>query len=151
MQTIQQKFPIIARALLGLAFSIFGLNGFLGFIPQPPHPGAAGDFLGALAATSYMFPLIKGTELVAGLLLLSNRFVPLALTLLAPVLVNIVAFHLFLDPKGIGIVVVLLAAELYLAWSYLHAFLPMLRAHTSPQTPRAASKIDEPARQRQVA
>src|SRR5687767_1451752 len=122
MNTMGRTFPSIARIFSGLAFTVFGLNGFFGFLPQPPHAGAAGSFLGALAATGYMFPLIKGTEVLGGLLLLGNRFVPLALTLLAPVLVNIFAFHLFLDPNGIGVAATLLAAEVYLAWSYRQAF-----------------------------
>ena len=123
----------IARILLGLVFFVFGLNGFLQFLPMGEHPGPAGAFLGALAATGYMFPLIKGTEVVTGLLLLSGRFVPLALTLLAPVLVNIAAFHFALDPKGAGLVVVLLALEGYLAWVNRAAFAPLFRAtSTSP-------------------
>jgi hypothetical protein len=132
----------IVRYLLGGAFTLFGLNGFLQFLPQPPAPAAAMSFGGALMATGYMFPLIKGTEVIAGLLLLSNRYVTLALALLAPVLVNIVAFHLFLAPAGLPIPIVLLAAELYLAWSYRDAYAPMLRARVEPsyaQQTRAAS------------
>ncbi|HVU02129.1 MAG TPA: DoxX family protein [Polyangiaceae bacterium] len=122
----------VARYLLGAGFTVFGLNGFLHFIPMPPPPPSAGAFLGALVATGYLFPLIKGTEIVAGLLLLSNRWVPLALTLLAPVLVNIVAFHAFLAPAGLALPLVLLAAELYAAWSYREAFAPMLAARVAP-------------------
>jgi hypothetical protein len=80
-----------------------------------------------------MFPFIKGTEVVAGLLLLSGRFVPLALTILAPVLLNIALFHFVLDPKGAGMVVVLLALEIYLAWTNRAAYAPLLRA--TPSTP----------------
>lgn len=122
----------IVRYLLGASFTLFGLNGFLHFLPQPPAPAAAMSFGAALAATGYMFPLIKGTEVIAGLLLLSDRYVTLALALLAPVLVNIVAFHAFLAPAGLAIPFVLLAAELYLAWSYRSAYLPMLRARQEP-------------------
>jgi hypothetical protein len=75
---------------------------------------------------------VKGTELVAGALLLSNRFVPLALAILAPVLVNIVAYHAFLAPSGIGIGLVLVALTLYLAWSYRAAYRPMLAARVAP-------------------
>ena len=75
---------------------MFGLNGFLNFIPQPPMSGPPANFVGALAATGYLLPLLKDTEVAAGALLLSNRFVPLALLILAPVVVNIVAFHAFL-------------------------------------------------------
>ena len=124
----------IARYALGGGFLLFGLNGFLQFLPAPPPPPTpALNFFTALVATGYMMPLIKGTEVVAGLLLLGNRFVPLALALLAPVLVNIVAYHLFLAPSGLIIAFAFLAAELWLAWSYRDAFAPMLRAHVEPQ------------------
>ncbi len=74
MNSISNKLPTVARILLGLPFFVFGLNGFLHFIPQPPMPGPAGAFAGALFASGYLFPLLKGTEVVASLLLLSNRF-----------------------------------------------------------------------------
>ena len=135
----------VARLILGAGFTVFGLNGFLHFIPMPPPPPAAGSFLGALIATGYLFPLIKGTEVVSGLLLLGNRYVPLALTLLAPVLVNIVAFHAFLAPAGLALPLVLLAAELYAAWSYRAAFAPMLAARV---TPTADSERSETVAQR---
>jgi uncharacterized membrane protein YphA (DoxX/SURF4 family) len=140
MTNITSKLPSVARVVLGLAFFVFGLNGFLHFIPQPPPPPAAGAFLGAMAATGYFFPLLKGTEVIVGLLLLSNRFVPLALAVLAPVLVNIVAFHLFLEgPSTLGLPLVLLALELYLARSYRDAFSSMLRTKTTPHAGSAAS------------
>lgn len=120
----------VARYVLGAAFTLFGLNGFFHFLPQPPSPPEAASFGAALFATGYMFPLIKGTEVVAGLLLLGNRFVPLALTLLAPVVVNILAFHAFLAPAGLALPIVLLIAQLYAAWSYRAAFAPMLQART---------------------
>jgi hypothetical protein len=117
----------------------FGLNGFLGFLPAQPAPTAEGGaFLGALAATGYMFPLIKGTEVIAGLLLLGNRYVPLALTLLAPVIVNIVAFHGLLSP-GLGLPLVVLSLALYLAWSYRDAYRGVLNAHARPAALRAPS------------
>jgi len=132
------KVTTAARVLQGAAFFTFGLNGFLHFLPNPPEPPAAGAFLGALFATGYMFPLIKGTEVLTGLLLLGNRYVPLALTLIAPVLVNIIAFHAFLAPAGILVPLALLSTELTLAWSYRGAFAPMLRARVE------VSSADEP-------
>src|SRR5512140_3264760 len=126
-----QKLSNVTRLVLGGGFTLFGLNGFFHFLPMPPAPPAAGTFLGALVATGYMFPLIKSTEVISGLLLLGNRYVPLALALLAPVLVNIVAFHAFLAPAGLALPLVLLAAELYTAWSYRDAFAPMLRARVA--------------------
>lgn len=138
---IRSKLPTVARTLLGLVFFVFGLNGFLGFIPQPPMSEGAGAFMGALAATGYMFPLIKGTEVVAGLLLLSGRFVPLALTLLAPIIVNIALFHIVLAPVNFPVVVMVLALELYLAWAYRDAFRGMLAAHATPAAGSAGSSL----------
>jgi hypothetical protein len=132
MNALTHRLPTVARWLLGAGFFVFGLNGFLHFLPPPPLPAAAGSFLGALVATGYMFPLIKGTEVLAGALLLGNRFVPLALALLAPVLVNIVAFHAALAPAGLALPLVLITAELYLAYAYRAAYAPMLRAQVQP-------------------
>jgi hypothetical protein len=129
------KLPTVARVLLGLVFFVFGLNGFLHFLPQPPMSGPPADFAGALFATGYMFPLIKGTEVVAGALLLGNRFVPLALALLAPVIVNILAFHAILVGAGVGLPIVLVVLELYLAYAYRDAFAPMLKAQVTPRAP----------------
>ena len=117
-----------ARFVLGLVFFVFGLNGFLHFIPQPPPSGAAGDFAGALFASGYFFPLLKGTEVIAGALLLAGRFVPLALAVLAPIVVNIVAFHAFLAPQGLPLAIVVLALEVGLAWAHRSVYRPMLRA-----------------------
>lgn len=125
------KLPMVARILLGLVFFVFGLNGFLQFLPQPETTAEGGAFMGALAATGYMFPLIKGTELVAGAMLLGNRFVPLALVLLAPILVNIFAFHAVLAP-GLGMPIVLIAIEIFLAYSYRDAFAGVLSAKSEP-------------------
>src|SRR5205823_3201049 len=96
--------PTIARILLGLMFTVFGLNGFLHFIPQPKDamPAGAAAFAGALMQTGYMMPLVMGTQLLTGILLLVNRFVPLALALLAPILVGIITFHIFLAPASIA-------------------------------------------------
>jgi len=123
--------PAAVRTLLGLTFFVFGLNGFLHFLPQPPMPAAAGGFVGGLASAPYFFPLLKGVEVAAGALLLSNRFVPLALTVLAPVVVNIVAFHVFLAPSPV-MVAFLLASEIYLAWVYRSAFRGVLASRNAP-------------------
>lgn len=125
------KIVTVSRIALGLLFAVNGLNGFLGLIPQPSVPEPASAFLGALAATGYMLPLLKGTELLTGLLLLANRFVPLALVLLAPVVVNIVAFHLFLAPPN-PIVAGLLTLELFLAWAYRDHFRGALASRSQP-------------------
>jgi putative oxidoreductase len=92
---------VMARLLLGLIFTVFGLNGFLHFIANPPLAGLAGQFMGALAGSHY-YVVVFGTQLIGGVLLLSNRYVPLALTLLGPVLVNILSFHIFLSSEHGG-------------------------------------------------
>jgi uncharacterized membrane protein YphA (DoxX/SURF4 family) len=94
------KVTIVLRVLLGLGFVVFGANKFLDFMPAPEPPtGAAGEFLGGLAASGYMFKLIGATEVVGGLLVLSGGFTPLGLVVLAPVSVNIFLFHLMLQPE----------------------------------------------------
>lgn len=124
---------LIARVLMGLTFFVFGLNGFFHFIPQPKEmPPGAGDFFAALMQTGYMVPLIFATQALGGALLLLNCFVPLALALLAPVIVNIILFHLFLAPSGLPIASVVVALELYLAWSYRRFFQPMLVCRAKP-------------------
>lgn len=90
----------IARYLLGVIFLVFGLNGFLHFIPAPPPQGLAGEFIGALFA-SHFYVLIFGVQVIGGALLLANRFVPLALAILGPVIVNILAFHISMAPSGL--------------------------------------------------
>lgn len=120
----------VARVLLGLVFFVCGLDGFLHFLPQPTEPPseAAMALAIALMKSGYMFPLIKGTEVAVGALLLGNRFVPLALILIAPVLVNIVAFHAFLAPSGLVLASVLVALELHLAWVNRGAYRPLFAA-----------------------
>src|ERR1700681_4055705 len=104
---------LIARLLLGLIFLVFGLNGFLHFIPMPPPTGVAGQFFGAIF-TSHYWVIIFGIQVIGGLLLLINRYVPLALVLLGPVIVNIFFIHALMAPAGLplAIVVVLLWALL---------------------------------------
>jgi hypothetical protein len=129
---MKNKLVTAARIVLGLAFFVFGLNGFLHFIPQPPISGPPADLIGAMIGSGYLFSLIKGTEVVAGAVLLSGRYVPLALTVLAPVLVNIVLFHVFLEPAALPLPLVLVGLEVFLAWSYRSTFRPMLAAHPQP-------------------
>lgn len=124
----------VARLLLGAPLLVFGLNGFLNFIPQPTTPIAPGAaaFSSALAQTGYMMPLIGLTLLVVGALLLINRFVPLALVLFAPFIVNSLAFHLFLERSGLPPACVFLGLWLFLAWSHRAAYRPLLTARLAP-------------------
>ncbi len=133
-QSFTRFFPPVVRYLMGLPLLVFGLNGFLNFIPPPEAalPEGALKFSVALLETGYMMPLIGLTQLAVGIMLVTNRFVPLALALFAPFIVNSVAFHLFLEPSGLVPAGVFLCFELYLAWKYRRAFAPMLAAKVRP-------------------
>ena len=95
----------ISRYLLGLIFLVFGLNGFLHFIPMPPPTGIAGQFMGALFVSHYVVVVFL-LQLIPAILLLMNRYVPLALVLLGPVIVNIFLFHAFMAPSGLPLALV---------------------------------------------
>src|SRR6476659_4566689 len=91
---------LISRLLLGLISVVFGLNGFLNFLNMGPMPtGLAGQFIGALVLSHYYW-VVAALQIIGGVLLLVNRFVPLALVLLGPVIVNIICYHVFLNPSG---------------------------------------------------
>jgi uncharacterized membrane protein YphA (DoxX/SURF4 family) len=131
---------LIARVLFGSAFTTFGLNGVLmsafgkGFMPVPKEmPEAAAAFLEALTNARFMLPLIGGVQCVSGLMILTGVLTPLGLTLLAPVVVNIVLYHHYVDPSGLGIAYAVLALELFLAYAYGPAFRGVL-------DPRAKSR-----------
>jgi uncharacterized membrane protein YphA (DoxX/SURF4 family) len=128
--TLSRHLPTAGRIVMGLLFFVTGLNGFLNFLPQSAEsvPAGALAFSTALAQTGYMLPLAMGVQLLVGTLLLVNRFVPLALALLAPVVVNIFAFHVFLAPEGLPVAIAVSALEVCLAWAHRDAFRSMLRA-----------------------
>lgn len=123
-KSLQNLATLGSRILLGLIFFVFGLNGFLQFLPAPEPSPQSAAFLGGLASVGYMFPLIKGTEVVAGALLLANRAVPLALVLLAPIAVNIAAYHVFVEP-GMAMVVLIAVLMGHLAWVYRDHYAPL--------------------------
>ena len=119
---------LIARNLLGLTFLTFGLNGFLHFIPMPPPAGLAAQYFGVLFVSHYLVPVFL-IQVIGGALLLANRFVPLALTLLGPVLVNILLFHALLEPAGLA-----LALIVTVFWAIV--FYGVRRAFAGLFTPR---------------
>jgi uncharacterized membrane protein YphA (DoxX/SURF4 family) len=122
----------IVRVLLGLMFLFFGLNGFFNFIPPPKEMSQEiMTVMGALMKAGYM-TVVSGVEIIVAVMLLTNRFVPLALALLAPIIVGIITFHIALAPATIAPAIVVLVMELYLAWAYRGAFGPMLRTKTTP-------------------
>jgi putative oxidoreductase len=96
---------LVARVLLGLMFLVFGLNGFFHFIHMPPPTGLAGQYFGVLFVSHYLV-LVFLLQVASGVLLLANRYVPLALILLGPVLVNILMFHSFMAPEGLPLALV---------------------------------------------
>ena len=118
---------LISRVLLGLMFLVFGLNGFLNFIPAPPPTGIAGQYVGALFVSHYL-AAVFALELVAGAFLLTNRFVLLALTILAPILVNIVLFHVCMAPTDIAPAVIAVTLWSVLFYRERAAFFPLLAA-----------------------
>jgi hypothetical protein len=115
------RFPLAALLL----FSV--LNAIFNFVPQPPLPEGAQKFLGGLFSAPYFFALLKGTETLVAIALLANRFVPLALVVLAPITINIVLFHTVLAPAGAPIAFALLALHLATAWSRRESFQQILQ------------------------
>lgn len=122
---------VSARLVLGLIYFVFGLNFFLHFLPTPPSTGGpAESFTTGLFLSGYFFPFLKGLEVMLGALLLLGAFVPLVLVVLMPISLNILLFHLFLTDNPImGIVIV--ALQLYLAWSYRSYYKPLFTRKAS--------------------
>ena len=118
---------IIARVLLGLIFVFFGSNGLLHFLPMPPLPqGVTGEYLHSFFASGYVY-VIGGFQVIGGLLLLIGRFVPLGLTILAAIIINIWCFHLLMAPEGLPPAILVTILELFLIWRYRNAFAGILR------------------------
>ena len=118
----------IARIILGCVFVFFGLNFFLQFLHMPPPPsGPAGDFAKALFVSHYFYA-VGALQLVGGLLCLSGRFVPLGLTLLGPVIVNILLFHILLNPARLPLAIVVSVLALIVLWHHLAAFAGLVKS-----------------------
>ena len=128
-QGLHSSFPYSCKASkrflkknFSLIFVVYGLDGFLHFLPSPPASEKAVAFIGALRDTGYLWQLVKGIEVVSGVLLLTGLYVPLALLLLAPIIVNIFCMHFFLNPTGLPIGIIIVVLELALAWFYRDYF-----------------------------
>jgi uncharacterized membrane protein YphA (DoxX/SURF4 family) len=131
-KSFARHIPTLIRLLLGLMFLVFGLNGFLNFMPPPKDmPQDIMTVSEALVKGGYM-TVVSATEVLVAVLLLSGLFVPLALVLLAPIVVGIITFHVALAPQTIAPGIVVLVMELYLAWAYRSAFRPILAARVTP-------------------
>jgi putative oxidoreductase len=125
---------VIARFLLGLIFLVFGLNGFLHFIPAPPPPsGTAGQFVGALFVSNYLVVVFL-LQIIPAILLLINRYVPLALTLLAPIIVNILLFHILMAPSGLLLAIVVTVLWIVVFLSVRSAFGGLLHERVPTQS-----------------
>lgn len=115
---MKEKLHTIIRILFGAAFLVFGLNGFLNFMPTPPMTPEAGALMAAFAQTGYFFPMVKIIEMLVGILLLSNTFAALATVLITPILVGITSIHIFLNPAGLPMMIVFHILHAYLAYGY---------------------------------
>ena len=135
------KITVVLRSVLGFIFVAAPLATAFHLAPQPKLPPAATAFVGALAGTGYMLPLLWSTEIAAGILLLSGVMVPLAIVMLAPVIVNIAAFHLFLNPGGFMPAIMVSALELSVAWRYRRSFEPLFSTNHSVQAADAAGEV----------
>jgi len=125
---------MIARLLLGLIFFVFGLNGFLQFLNMGPMPtGLAGQFLGVLFQSHYLW-VVAALQIIGGVLLLVNRFVPLALVLLGPVIVNILLYHLLLNPAGIALALVVTVLWFIVFYAYRQHFSGVFVHKSTPAT-----------------
>ena len=124
---------VIARFLLGFIFLVFGLNGFLHFIPAPPPPsGTAGQFVGALFVSHYLVPVFL-LQIISAVLLLVNRYVPLALTLLAPIIVNILLIHILMLPSGLPLALVVTVLWVVVFLSVRFAFVGLFQQRVPAQ------------------
>jgi putative oxidoreductase len=132
---------LIARILLGLVFLVFGLNGFLHFIPMQPPTGLAGQYVGALFVSHYLVPVFL-LQIIGGALLLANRFVPLAVTLLGSVLVNIVLFHLLMAPAGLPLAFVTAVLWLIVFYGVRQAFAPLLVSRSASEIGQSRADVD---------
>jgi len=123
---------VIARYLAGLIFLVMGLNGFLNFIPFPPPGGIAGQFMGALYASHYLW-VVFAFQAIAGVLLLINRYVPLAVAVLAPVIVNILTFHALMAPSGLPLALFVALVWVVIFIDVRPAFSGLFQARLRPR------------------
>ncbi len=119
---MNSTFTKILRVILGLGLIVFGLNKFFGFIPMPELPEQAADFMSSLNATGYVLPVVGGLEVLIGALLVFNKWASFALLLLAPISVNIILFHLFLDLPGILSALIVFGLNAILIYKHWKAY-----------------------------
>jgi putative oxidoreductase len=122
---------IVARVLLGLMFVVFGLNPFLKFIPTPPMSGVAGEFLGALISSHYVY-VVGAVQVISGALFLAGRYLPLAIALSGPVIVNIIAYHLTMQLAGSQLAILAILCWVVLFWAFRGYFAFLWVAKAAP-------------------
>src|ERR1700733_10334638 len=123
---------LIARILLGLEFVLFGLNGFLQFLHMPPPTGVALQFVGALFVSKY-YVVVFALQAIGGLMLLSGRYIPLALIILGPILFNILLFHSTMAPEGLPVALITFVLWLIVFWGVRGAFAGIFVAKLEPK------------------
>ena len=129
---VMKTASVIARYLAGVIFLVMGLNGFLNFIHFPPPAGIAGQFMGALYVSHYLW-VIFAFQVIAGVLLLLNRYVPLAVAVLAPVIVNIISFHALMAPSGLPLALFVAALWVVIFVDVRPAFSGLFQSRLQPQ------------------
>ncbi|MGA7625153.1 MAG: hypothetical protein WCA91_16405 [Candidatus Acidiferrales bacterium] len=129
---VMRTASVIARYLAGVIFLVFGLNGFLNFIPLPPPGGIAGQFMGALYASHYLV-VIFAFQIISAVLLLVNRYVPLAVAMLAPVIVNILCFHALMAPSGLPLALFVAVLWAVIFVDVRSAFSGLFQARLQPR------------------
>lgn len=122
---MNSQFSLLVRVTLGIVLVVFGSNKFLHFIPLPPPTGAAADFMNSLGATGYIFPIVGILEVGIGILLLLKKWIAFALILLAPISINILLFHLFLDIPGLSIALLVAALNGILMYKHWKQYTPL--------------------------
>lgn len=118
---------IVVRSLMGLLFLFASITFLFGLITPPPLTGAMKTFTEGMAASGYMLPTVKVLELLCGLAFVTGRFVPLATVLIAPIIVNIVGVHVFIDTKGLPIAIFLVLANSFVAWHHRENYKPLFK------------------------
>lgn len=124
---MNSTFTTILRIVLGLALVVFGLNKFLAFIPMFEMAPAAANFLDSLETSGYILFAVAALEVIIGLLLIFRKWVPFALILLAPISINILLFHIFLDVSGLAIAVAIVAINVILIYKYWKSYRPLFQ------------------------
>lgn len=122
---MNSKFTLLTRIALGILLIVFGSNKFLHFIPSQPPTGSAADFMNSLGATGYIFPVVGILEVFIGVMLLLKKWVAFVLILLAPISINILLFHLFLDIPGLSAAALVVTFNVVLIYKHWKQYTPL--------------------------